>query len=56
MHSNPIAPDNEKGKENDDTHSANEAQLLTDNGKNVVVVFFGKVQMLLPPHAKAQAE
>ena len=55
MKGQPVPPDDQQGKQQQDQTGSNEAQLLTDHRENKVVLGLGQVQKLLPPVAQPQA-
>ena len=52
----PVAPDDEQGKQQQHQARAHQAQLLTDHGEDKVVLRFGQIEEFLPPVAQAQPE
>ena len=56
MHGNPVAPDNQKRKQNEDRQRTDKAEFFTYNRKNVVVMLLRQIQVLLSALSEAQAE
>ena len=56
MDGDPIAPNDEQHKEQDDDRRPDKAQLLTDDGEDVVILRLGQVEEFLAALAQAHTQ